>query len=520
MNPANRLPWRASFTLALIAGIWAAPAVAYTSTGPLPAEMPATTQEMTETPLARLRRAAVLMQEQEYQAADAVLSGVMADPGFPALIDKLQLATYAMAASVALALEDVDRAASMFDAAVANPAATADIAAAALDFAIQYWRPEQAIAPIKLLAVQAPEQLLALDTVTVYRMSNEINRQELPVTQKLDFLQSLFDANWLLEDGRQPSALWRELAELRLSQGNEVAALATARRITGADSLLALQVDRRFDAIAASLGAARFDLSAALAQEEQTIRATIAADPRNLQNVIELTYVLLDGGRYQEVIDTCDAALAQSAAGAAAPAFDDEAEALPWIHDNRARGLLGVGRVDEAIAVWEAARKLEEDGGANVSQAINMASLYATLGKPEEALAALAGIEQASPYGWMEYHSTRLYALIATPDDPRARESLAYVREHRKDARSTHVEAMIRIGALDEASAAFREQLQDPEERRSALLSAQGYQVRAFSPLGETWRAQTQAFLQRPEIVAAIAAVGRVTSVPLHQLQF
>jgi hypothetical protein len=502
------------------AGIWTAPTAAYTSAGSRAEDLPEAAADVAEPPLARLRRAAELVQAKDYPAADSLLRSVLADPGFLLLIDELQLATYAMSASTALALEDVDRAWLMFDEAVANPAVNADIAAAALGMALEYWRPEKAIAPIKLLAEQDPTQLLKLDTITTYRLYGEITRQELPVAAKLDFLQALFDANWLLEDGRQPSAFWLDLADLRLREGNEAAAIAASSRITSASDLLALQVDRRFDSVVASLDPARLDLAAALAQEEQTIRATIAANPRNLHNVVELTYVLLDAGRYQDVIGVSDAALAQFAAAGDTPAFDDAADALPWIHDNRARGLLGVGRVDEAVAVWEAARTMEEDGGANVSQALNLASLYAALGRSSDALEAIAGVELASPYGWMEYHSNRLYALIATPDDPRARESLAYLREHRKDSRATHVEVMIRIGALDEASIAFRERLEDPDERAGALLSAQAYQVRTYSALSETWRRQAQDFFARPEIVAAIEAVGRLRDVPIFQLQF
>lgn len=520
MNPADRLPTIACCAACFVACFWTAQTPAYTSAGSMAKELSETTADMAEAPLARLRRAAELMQAKDYPAADSLLRGMLADPGFPLLIDELQLATYAMSASTALALEDVDRAWAMFDQAVVNPAVNADIAAAALGMALEYWRPEKAIAPIKLLAGLDPEQLLELDTVTAYRLYGEIRRQELPVAEKLDFLQALFDANWLLEDGRQPSSLWLDLAELRLREGNEAAAITAAQRITSASDLLAMQVDRRYDGVVKSLGPARFDLAAALAQEEQTIRATIAANPRNLQNVIELTYVLLDAGRYQDVIDVSDAALAQFAAAGDTPAFDDAAEALPWIHDNRARGLLGVGRVDEAVAVWEAARTMEEDGGANVSQALNLASLYAALGRSNEALESIAGVELASPYGWMEYHSNRVYALIATLDDPRVRESLAYLREHRKDSRATFVEVMIRIGALDEASIAFRERLEDPDERTSALLSAQHYQVRTYSALSDTWRRQEQDFFARPEIVAAVEAAGRLRDVPFYKLQF
>ena len=519
MDARNRWRGLACLVFTFFASAWVAPLAALPSAGSLPREIGETAAQ-TEAPLAQLRRAASLLQSGEFAAADALLRQVLADPAFIDLPDPAQLAAYVLAGGAAIELDDKDRAWAMFDRAIAGPAADADIASAVLDIALEQWRPEKAIAPMGLLAAQAPERLRELDTLTVYRLYGELTRQELPAGEMRSFLQALFDANWMLEDGRQPSALWHALAEIRLREGNEAAAITVAARIAAADDLLAMQVDRRFDGVVAALDPARFDLAAALAREEQTIMAAIAANPRNLQIVIELTYLLLDGGRYQDVIDTCDAALARVAAGGDEPAFDDVDQALPWIHDNRARGLLGLGRIDEAVAVLEAARRMEEDGGANVSQALNLASLYATLGRTEDAIASLEGIELASQYGWMEYHSTRLYALLATPDDPRARESLAYLREHRQDSRSTHVEALIRIGAIDEASAAFREWIADPEHRAAALSTVQGYQVHAFSPLGEKWRTQARDFAARPEIVAAIEAVGRVRSVPMYRLQF
>lgn len=519
MNSPNRCPGLACLAFALVTLAWVAPSAALPSAGSMPREIGAPATQ-TEALLAQLRRASSLLQTGEYVAADALLRQVLADPTFVDLPDPLQLAGYVLSAGAAIELEDTERTWEMFDRAIANPAVDADVASAVLGTALEQGRAEKAIAPIRLLAAQAPARLLELDTVTVSRLYGEVLRLKLPTADMLGLLQSLFDANWMLEDGRQPSALWRDLAEIRLREGNEAAAITVANRITGVDDLLAMQVDRRFDGVVAALDPARFDLAAALARDEQTIRATIAANPRNLQNVVELTYVLLDGGRYQDVIDTSDAALARVAASGDQPAFEDTAEALPWIHDNRARGLLGVGRIEEAVSVWEAARRLEEDGGANVSQALNLASLYAALGRTEEAIASLEGVELASPYGWMEYHSTRVYALLATPDDPRARESLAYLREHREDSRSTHVEAMIRIGALDEASDSFREWIADPEHRAAALSTVQGYQVRAFSPIGEQWRTQGREFAARPEIVTAIESVGRVKDVPMYRLQF
>jgi tetratricopeptide (TPR) repeat protein len=454
---------------ASIAVGFAAPAVAVTNI-PVPPSSPVTDQPP-ETVRAQLARAYSLYQAEEYEAADVVLRAVIDDPYFVDQSEELKVATYALAGGIAVFLDDTDRAWILLDKANASPAVTADVAEATLDLALELWRPEKAIAPMRVLAAQAPEKLRALDDRLVFQMNAALSRQGRPDAERIAFLQALFDAERRVQDGRQPSSLWLELARLRLAEGDLPEAIRVARRITTARDVLALQVDRRFDPVVAALGPAQLDVSAALERDLDILASAMAREPRNLQHVVELTYVLMDAGRYQDALAACDAALAKSAAAGDEPAFDDEADAIAWIHDNRAHALLGLGRVDEAITVWEVSRRMPEDGGDNVSQAINVALLHAALGRTRDALDALAGVKEASPFGWMQFHYARFSALLDSPDDPRAQESLAYLREHRADAPGTYVRVLLKLVA-------------------------------------------------RPEVGQAIQAVGTVKQVPLHDFMF
>lgn len=467
---------------------------------------------------ARLEQALSLAQAGEFAAADAIIRGLMADPQFPQLPDEAQAAVYMLAGTVAYALEDTDRAWALLDRVAADPRMDPAFAEGILGLAIDGSRADKAVAPVQVLAKRAPDKLQSLDDRTVYRLNADLRKQSAPATERIAYLQALFDANRLTEDGRQPSGLWLDLTQLRLDQGDLPAAIATARRISSASELLSLQVDRRFDPVVAALPSGQLDLAAALTREIDTVKSQIAREPRDLQNVVELTYLLLQAGRYQDALDACDAALAQSAAAKDAPAFDDEDDSLIWIQDNRARALLGLGRVDEAIAVWEDARRRPENGGDNVSQAINIAMLYGELGRSGEALTALSGVKQASEFGWMQYHLARYSALVDDANDPRGEESLAYLRDNRKDAQSAYFAALVMKGDMDEASRVYREWLADPAHRTDALLAVQSYANQPVSPRSAAWKARTGELVRRQDVSDAIQAVGRVKQVPLYDL--
>lgn len=517
---------RGSVTLrnAAVASIWACaclPVGAHTpDAAPTPA--PPIAHSSTEAPAAeslevRIARASSLYDAEEYGAADALLRPVLDDPRFATLPEEFKVAAFALSGGASLAARDIERAFAMFEQANASPAASAELASATLDLALEFWRPERTIAPLRVLAAQAPDKVRALDDRTVFQIHVALREARAPRAERVRFLRALFDAGRVMRDGREPSGLWLELARLHLEDGDRAAAAAVARRIASPPELLALQVDFRFADVLKVLDPAQLDLRAAMERELALSSAAVAREPRILSHVVELTYLLLDAGRFEDALAACQTSLAKAAAASAGPAFEDEADSLVWIHDNQARALMGLGRADEAAAVWEPARRMPESGRRNVSQAINVANLHAALGRPQEALAALADVEQASPYGWMQFHAARLAALVETPGDPRALESLRYLREHRSISSGTYMRALLKAGAIDEAARVLVERLADPDERLDALLDVQSYPTSPISPRNAEWMARMRELVARPEVVRAIAAVGRTTTVPYHR---
>lgn len=517
MNSANGLAILA--VIALCAFAFSAPTVAATTPPGPSLNLPQSRPPAPESLESRIKRAFEFFSADEYAAADGEMRSILADPEFVVLGDRQKAALYALAGFIAASANDTERAWAMFNQALATPGIDPDIIFSILDVALQTGQPLKAIAPLRVLAAQAPNQIQYLNSEAIYRLNMDLEKQGAPAAARIDFLQTLFAAGYRLADGREPSGLWFDLALLRLEQGDLPAAIQAARRITSASDLMLLQIDARFAPVVAALDRKQLDLQAALDGEIDTLGSAIKREPRVLQYVVQRSYELMRAGRYQDTLVECDAALAQQAAAASdKPAFDDEEDQLIWVHDSRARALLGLGRADEAIAVWETARLKPENGMDNVSQAINLGQVYAALGRGDDALNTISGVRNASPFGWMQYHAVRVTALLDTPKDPRAQESLAYLREHSRDAQGTYLDALVLIGDMDEASRVYREWLADPIKRSNALAYVQGYVRAPISPRTLAWDERRVGLTQRPEVMDAIRSAGTVMQTPLHEL--
>ena len=230
-----------------------------------------------------------------------------------------------------------------------------------------------------------------------------------------------------------------------------------------------------------------------------------------MQAVADLSYAMLAMRRYAEALTLTDSALQQAAA--AEPGhepFSDAKRYLNWIMDNRARALHALGRWDEEVEQLRRASRLPEEGGVNVSQAINLGDSYCNLGRPKEALAAIAEVGEVSSYGRMQLEAVKHMAAIELGDTQAADHALGYLRSHQSDAPRTFTETLVRAGASEEASASFIARLNDPTLRNAALIDAQTYMEPPAPPDEMKWRAQWEELLARPEVKAAILKVGRI----------
>ena len=139
---------------------------------------------------------------------------------------------------------------------------------------------------------------------------------------------------------------------------------------------------------------------------------------------------------------------------------------------------------------------------------------------PAKALEALADVGVMSSFGRMQLEAVRARASSQLHDADSTTTALAYLREHAKDSPSAFERALITTDKLDEAARYLIDRLADPTTRLDALADAQSYRVWPAPPPVELWRTRWQRVLSRPDVLAAIQAVGRVDHYDLWAAPF
>ena len=366
-----------------------------------------------------------------------------------------------------------------------------------------------------VLAERWPEVLPDIKEDYIHRVRHGL---EPAAPERVVLLQALFDANWTTPSLSTDMA-WYQLAVARLDQGKPEAAVAPLKRVATPELLVWVRSDRRFDGLV-DRDAWAFNAVQAAHNLVDALRQQVQLRPRDLDVRVQLSTALLMVGDNAQVVALADEVEhAIAAAPAGTPAFADM-EDLAWIRNNRAIAYRRLGRIDEALAEFERARRTEEEGTANVSQVLNLGDFQCRLGRAAAARETIATVgENMSDFGKVVLNAVRLCAALAE-DDARARDAaLAFLRAHRKEGPLLYVEAMLRAGDLDAAALTLREALAAPDRRGEALGWAQEF-LRGEPLAGDVAVLERrQQLLARADVRAAIDAVGRIEQYPLYLIQ-
>lgn len=295
-----------------------------------------------------------------------------------------------------------------------------------------------------------------------------------------------------------------------LERGQLTRAREVLRRVQSPHVVISMRIDRRFDRLRAA-EPGNFDVDAAVANELEMMRAIVRRSPRSLGAIVQLTYSMLDAGRYDETLETTAAVMRRIEGATAEQAPYDDMDEVIWILDNRARALAAAQRWNEAEAMVRAAADRTENGARNVSNIINLAWFYAAAGRNDEALAALLDMGQdMSAYGLMQMHGARYAAALQKGDMEIANESLAYLAEHRNDALQTWQWTLVRANRLDEAAALLIQRLRDPVLRGEALEDVQDYVNPPPASQRAVWNTRWMQVRNRTDVRRTVDAVGRI----------
>lgn len=327
---------------------------------------------------------------------------------------------------------------------------------------------------------------------------------------------ALRDAGWR---DRYDSGTWIRLIDDLMTRDRLDEAVPLAARVSRSSGLVRLYAMRRYDALRAAAAMPELDIVAVLDAELAAQRAEAEAPGAEFEARNDWASSLFERGRYEEALAVSDATLALPA-----PAADSEDDrSLTWTMDGRARQLMELGRLDEAIAQMEIAAKRDEGVGVNVSQTINLGWFYLRAGRNEQAIESVKSLQPdtASAFGLMQAMHVRACAGAALGNAGVAGLAFAHMEQNWREAPLTWVEAQACRGDADGAADTLLRILADDDLSEAAVIALHTYQVDQHATPYDRRIAEvlTRAYA-RPDVVAARDRIARALVLPTVSGQF
>jgi tetratricopeptide (TPR) repeat protein len=461
------------------------------------------------------------------KSADALefLEQAITTPGFGETEPAIQYFAYLLGSFAAAGAEDTAKMHEFLVAASRFPDADADVWTRRAQSEVLLGKPEDAAQSLMTVARKWPKELKGDDyhNWLVNKIVRDLGKQPGLQKTRVDLVNTLFDAEYRTLYGREPSHLWLIAATDAIDHKDMKRAKDVTRRITHSSTLVAMRIDKRFDALTSS-EPKLFDVQAAAVREVIQAKKAMNENPKALGAVVMFGYALYTVGQFEEMLALTDSIIAKvDKAKPKEPLYEDLDDQLNWIYNHKASALRALGRFDEAAAALQAWNDSQRNAGDRVSQAINLGFFYNEMGRPDDALKAVAGIDASkgmSEYGRTQYEFVRFQAFEQQKKASEAEAIVAWMREHKDDSPDTAQDTLMEAGDVDGAAALMISRLNDPDERADALAGIQRY---AQSPRTERLKeldALNEAMLARPDVVAAIAKYGRRETFSIYSLDF
>ena len=387
-----------------------------------------------------------------------------------------------------------------------------------LDIAVWLDHDADAVFALVTLAQRFPEPLAQVDGKVVSDGLKVLSK--LPADAQFDALTKLYAANFKLKWGAEPSQSWSTLTLLLLERKKDPQAVEVTGRITDSTVLMRMRIDRRFDAVVAA-NPGRFDVEAAAHAQLRVAQDLSDQHPELLALKLQVIFAMWQVLDYEVMLAASDELVSEiESTNYPRKLFTDADYDSQYrmLLELRSKALERIGKTEEAVEQLRVASRLTENGGRNVSQAIDLGDLYCRVHRPNDALAAVAEVGSLSPFGAMLREGVRLEAAVQLNDAAQIEKSLAYMQAHRVDEPGTLEREWVLTSHTDLAAQSLIGRLLDPAQRGDALRS-----VQIYGPIPELeWEtrfdAQWRELIARPDVQAAINKVGRIESFRLEQL--
>lgn len=465
------------------------------------------------------------LEAEKPDAALKLLEQAISHPGFSNTDPAIQYFALLVGSYAAEGARNTARAYEFLVAGTRFPDADAELWIRRAHNAVAIGKPADAAQSLTTVAKKWPEELSGDDYKTwlVNKTVRDLGKQPNLAQTRVDFINALFDGGYKTKFGSEPSYLWLTAATDAVERKDLKRARDITRRITNSSTLVAMRIDKRFDELTKA-EPKLFDIQAAAGRELIQAQKAVKENPRSLGAVVMFGYALYTVGQFEEMLSVADSTIAKvEKAKADKPPYDDIDDQLNWIHNHRASALRALGRWDEAAATLQAWNQNERNKDDKVSQAINLGFFYNEMGRPDDALKAVAGLGDSkgmSEYGRTQYEFVRYQAFHQQNKTAEAEAVVTWMREHQGDDPETAQDTLMEAGDVDGAAAVFISRLNDLDDRADALATIQRY---AQSPRTDRLKeldGLTEALLARPDVAAAIAKYGRRETFPIYSLDF
>ena len=462
---------------------------------------------------AQITEAAQLVDHDQYERADAKMQSAITARSFATQPAELRHAALQLAAAAALQVGDPKRALTLLKRSSEMKEADSDDGILRVIAGNAAHDRQEVAAALMLVATRWPDTLPQLEPGRELGRAMFSLEEVASESDRYAVLSALFDAR-LTEQHDDDSDWWRDLALLRLHRNDLDGARQALLRIKDPYVAISVECDKRYDPIRNQLDT--WPGVASLAGRGVDTVLKRAQDTGELEYMVRLADLLGESLRFEHELQVTDTVI-ELVETAGAKAYDDYDDWYVWILNARAHALFGLGRWDAAISQERVASDLAENRGANVSQVINLAWMYALTGKPEESLSTLERLRpgSSSTYGDMQAQGVRVIAAVQLHDIAAVEGALAFMRQHPDTAAGTLEEALIAAGRDDEAAQLLISRLDDDHRRTEALQAVQEYgngvRPTVESELHRHWKA----IVDRADVQAAIARVGRTGHYPV-----
>lgn len=296
-----------------------------------------------------------------------------------------------------------------------------------------------------------------------------------------------------------------------LAHGAKADAATVVAGFTEPEVVALVGVDKRFDTLVA--GHPEWtDVAAANARRLAKFEALQASDPGKLYLRTAVTGHRWTMGDRDKALEALDKAIADAERHPSLTPADDYNHALV----QRSAILFDLGRTEEALT-----QALAIGVRAPPRQPLMPAEWFVELERGAEALDLLKDVTNDELQLQAQAGLARLRTCAAGQigADAVQRENLAYLRSHPRSAPVENLRALLCMGDLEGAAAEARAALADPRMRPLVLDFFQdGLPPRGRTPFGQRIEMRRVALRERPDVQAAIKAVGRINRQPMIML--